>query len=456
MAPDLPRFGEQLPSLRHTPPGPASQALAARLRAVESRNVTYLSDEFPVFWSEASGANVRDADGNVYIDLTAAFGVLLAGHRPPAVERAMAAQMQRLVHGMGDVHPPEVKVLLLEAVARFARDALGWSEPRTLLANSGSEAVEAALKTAQLASGRTGIVALEGGYHGLTMGSLAVTGRSDFRAPFGERLFSGVARLPFPRDDAGDGAALVPAVLEHLDRWLHDGVEGAPVGTIIVEPVQARGGVRRLPEAFAAGLMERVRRHDLVLVADEIYTGLGRCGAALASPLVGLQPHIVCLGKVLGGGLPLSACVADRSVMDAWPASKGEALHTSTFLGHPLACSAALAMLEVVADGLPDQAAALGRGMMHRLCSELGSERRVRLRGLGLLIGIEVLDEDGRPQPAAAVTITERLLREGVLVLPAGEGGSVVELSPPATLNPAQVDHALERVIAAVRSVCAG
>ena len=188
-------FGSLLPSLVAPPPGPRSRAFAERLRAVESRNVTFLSDNFPVFWEEAAGANVRDVDGNVYIDFTGAFGVSLAGHRHPRVQRALVEQSERLIHGMGDVHPPAVKLSLLERLSTLAP----WEDTRTVLGSSGSEAMEAALKTAELSTGRSGIIAFDGAYHGLTLGSLAVTARPDFRDRFRGRAHRGVTFAPFPQ-----------------------------------------------------------------------------------------------------------------------------------------------------------------------------------------------------------------------------------------------------------------
>ncbi len=446
-------FGGLLPHLVTPVPGPASRALGDRLRAVESRNVTFIGDDFPVFWDEARGANVRDADGNVFLDLTAAFGVALVGHGSAGVVSALRDQAERLIHGMGDVHPPTAKVRLLEALAAL----LPWPDTRIVLGSSGSEAVEAALKTARLASGRPGIVALAGGYHGLTVGSLAVTARPEFRAPVVERVYGGVVHLPFPIDGrpACVGEASSTEVLAELDRALTDG----RIGTVIVEPVQARGGVRVLPAAFSAGLMERVRAHDLVLVADEIYTGLGRCGAVLASPLVGLEPDIVCLGKVLGGGMPLSACAAPARIMDAWPLSTGEALHTSTFLGHPLSCAAALHVLERVAAGLGDEARAVGQRLLggleealHPTASPAREGRAfAEIRGLGLLLGVEIREADGSARAGAGARIASRLLTRGVLALPAGEVGSVIELSPPVVLTAAQERCAVELVVWAIR-----
>lgn len=441
-------FGSQLPSVTVPPPGPASRALAARLRRAESRNVTWLGDDFPVFWTDAQGANVRDADGNVYLDLTGAFGVALTGHGDPRVRAALQGQGGRLMHGMGDVHPSEAKVRLLEALQRV----LPWGdETRAVLASTGSEAVEIALKTALLATGRPGVVAFEGGYHGLTMGALAATARPDFRSPFAARLYEGVVHLPFPAE-ASEGGALEPgtgdpaAVLEALGRALERGApNGDPIGAVVLEPVQARGGVRVLPSGFAAALGDLAREHGALVVADEVFTGLGRCGAVLASELVGLAPDVVCLGKVLGGGLPLSACVGSAAVMDAWPPSPGEALHTSTFLGHPLACAAGVAVLEQVEAGLPGRAAAVGERLRTALTPALDAVPGLGpVRGLGLLLGIPLIDEGGGPRRGGAIEVATRALTEGVLVLPAGDVGHVVELTPSVVLTDAQVGAAAE------------
>lgn len=201
------RFGSLLPDVGKGPPGPASRALLKRLRAVESRNVTYGGDHWPIFWERAGGANVEDVDGNVYVDLTGAFGVALLGHCHPGVMAAVRRQGEHLVHGMGDVHPPRAKVSFLEKLAQAAP----WPEARAFLATSGAEAVETALKTAQLATGKPGVVAFEGGYHGLTLGALSTTSRPHFRRPFFERLYPGVAICPFPdlfRDAAAAAASL--------------------------------------------------------------------------------------------------------------------------------------------------------------------------------------------------------------------------------------------------------
>jgi len=439
-------FGESLPRVEGTPPGPASRSLAARLKLVESRNVTHLAPDWPVFWEEARGANVRDADGNVFLDLTGAFGVSLLGHAHPRVLEAIHAQASRLVHGMGDVHPPRIKLDLLEKLATLAP----WSDTRSVLSSTGSEAVETALKTAALASGRGGILAFQGGYHGLTLGSLATTHRSLFRDPFRDRIFAEVSFAPFPDVAAGDRGI---DEMETVTRILAErAAAGSPIGTVIVEPVQGRAGVRVPPPGFLAALARAARHQDMVIVADEVFTGMGRCGDVLASHAMGLDPDIVCLGKALGGGLPVSACVARADVMDAWPESTGEAIHTSTFLGHPLSAAAALAVLDVLREeDVPARAAELGSVILADLRETL-SDSGVRIRGRGLMIGIDFTPavEEER-LPGIGSRLARAALAEGILVLPAGERGEVVELTPPVCLTLDQERYAVERMDALVR-----
>ena len=400
-------FGSALPSLVATPPpGPRSRALAERLRSVESRNVTYLSEDFPVFWEEARGANVRDVDGNVYIDFTGAFGVSFAGHGHPRIQQTLEEQSQRLIHGMGDVHPPALKLLLLERLSTLAP----WEETRSVLSSSGSEAMETALKTSELSTGRSGIIAFEGAYHGLTLGSLAVTARPDFRDPFRARLHQGVSFAPYPETDE--------------------------------EAVAALSEGQRLLSGFLGRLAELTRAEGSLLIFDEIFTGLGRTGVVFEHEREGVLPDLVCIGKALGGGLPLSACLGSREVMDAWPESGGEALHTSTFLGHPLSCATALAFLDVLEEeNLAARALDLGHRIVGRLSEALSTQTGVKqIRGCGLLIGIELCSQDGEPVVGGGAVVAEAALRQGLLVLPAGGQGEVVEIAPPAVSNDAQID----------------
>jgi 4-aminobutyrate aminotransferase-like enzyme len=442
-------WGSRLPLLNGAPPGDASRALSARLRAVESHNVTYVDDDGPVFWEEAAGANVRDADGNVYVDFTGGFGVALLGHSVPAVASAIAAQARRLIHGMGDVHPPTLKVELLERLVALCP----WTDARGVLAQTGSEAVEIALKTARIASGRAGVLAFEGGYHGLTLGSLAVTSRRHFRGPFEERLYPGVAFAPFP-EPWRPGGASADQCLRRIEELLARGApDGSAIGTVVVEPIQGRAGVRVPPDGFMSALSTLARRAGVLVVADEVLTGMGRCGPTFASTLVGLKPDVICVGKALGAGLPVSACLADESVMRAWPESTGEAIHTSTFLGHPLGCAAALAALDQWAPEVREaRVVERGEQLLAGLARGLAGVRGVgSVRGAGLLVAIELVEPDGvAPDVGAAVRIASAVLRQGLLVLPAGEHGQVVELTPPLVVTDEQMDFGVDVLVRTV------
>lgn len=413
---------------------------AARLARVESRNVTCL-ENLPPFWTHAAGGAVQDASGRSYLDFTGAFGVALAGHRHGLIVDRIREQAGRLVHGMGDIHPPAIKVEFLEALAAL----LPWRSSRTILGLSGSDAVEAALKTAHLATGRPGIIAFEGSYHGLTLGALAATDREHFRRPFSARLADHVRFVPFP--SSPDEAE---AVLAQVSELLA-GEAPVPVGAVIVEPIQGRAGVRIPPDGFLAELGRRTRSTGALLVADEVFTGMGRIGSLFACEHDGVVPDLICLGKALGGGMPLSACCGPRKVMDAWPPSTGEAIHTSTFLGHPLSCAGGLGFLAVLeAHDLAERARRLGRCALGYLQAELdGCELVVAMRGRGLMLGVE-LRRRGGAAPGAAVA--SRALEEGLIVLPAGATGEVVELTPPATLTREELKSGLEILVGVIRS----
>ena len=436
-----------LPDVRVTPPGPRSRALAARLRRVESPDTTYVANDFPVFWERAAGANVWDADGNRYVDLTAAFGVACPGHAHPPVVAALRRQAGFLVHAMGDVHPSELKVQLAEMLAAIAPGALGVS----LFGNAGFEAVEAAMKTSAIATGRPGVVAFEGAYHGLGFGALAATWRDDFRAPFRAQLGPHVTHLPFPDPrrrtlggrDAADEAA---RALQELDAFLAS-TEGRRVGAVLVEPIQGRAGIVVPDLSFLPGLREVCTRRGALLICDEILTGLGRTGRWFACDHAGVVPDLLCVGKALGGGLPLSACIGTPEVMAAWGPSRGEARHTTTHLGNPLACAAGLAVLATLRDeGWPDRVAAAGADFGAALAGLAAASGVGDIRGGGLLWGVELVTPAGAPDAARAFAVVRAALRRGILLLADGTERNVLAFTPPFVLAPAQRDAALEVV----------
>jgi 4-aminobutyrate aminotransferase-like enzyme len=435
-------FGEQLPHIVVPPPGPESRRLAGVLEEYESPNVTFLSGRFPVFWEEARGSNVRDVDGNVYVDLAAAFAVAAGGHAHPEIVAAVREQAGRLLHGMGDVHPPAVKARVLERLAEITPGGLR----RTILANSGSEAVEAALKTVALATGRPRVLAFEGSYHGLTYGALAVTGREEFRRPFRRQLppIAVFASYPRPgREERGSAARALREVEAVLD-----GADGHDIGAILVEPVQGRGGDIVPPADWLPGLRAICDARGLLLVLDEIYTGFGRTGRWFASQHWDVEPDLLIVGKALTGGLPFAACIGTDAVMSAWPRSTGEALHTSTFLGHPLGCAAALASIGMIErEGLVERSAREGAYLLHALRERLSSNPSVAdVRGLGMMIGIEIVDDRATASPDAGrvgAALVEAL-RRGYLILGGGVHSNVISLSPPLTITREQMDAAVE------------
>jgi 4-aminobutyrate aminotransferase-like enzyme len=398
-----------LPLLKTRIPGPKSRALARQLRHYESRNITYVSDHWPIFWQRAAGANVWDVDGNRYIDLTAAFGVTNVGHTNPRVVAAIQKQAGQLLHAMGDVHPNELKLKLARELVGLTFGRWNKSEGRVIFANSGAEAVEVATKTAAIHTKRPGIIAFEGAYHGLTYGALDTTWRADFRSPFSKQLGHFTAHVPFGR---------LPDVAKIQD-----------FGAVIVEPIQGRGGIVVPPNDFLPRLRRFCDDHGLVLILDEIYTGFCRTGRWFACEHSGVVPDLVCVGKDMAGGFPISACIGSAKVMDSWPESRGEAIHTSTFMGNPLGCAAALASVgEMKRLKLDARSRELGDWLAARLA------RIGKVRGRGLMLGLEVDN---------AVPIIEKLLQRGVLALPEGSQSEVLGLTPPLVITKRQLDHCL-------------
>jgi len=428
-----------LPELITPIPGPRSRALAEKLRRHESRNVTYLAEDFPVFWQRAAGTNVWDADGNRFIDLTSAFGVCGLGHTNEDIRTALVAQSAEQMHAMGDVHPTEVKAELCARLSAMTYERWGAGDAKTVLSSSGSEAVETALKTALLRTGKPGVIAFEGGYHGLGFGALSAIGLPFFREPFRAQLKDFATLLPYP---AGSGADLAP-----LRRQIEETIRGGGIGAVLVEPVQGRGGCVVPPRAFLRMLREVCDAHDVLLIADEIYTGFHRTGSLFACDHSAVVPDLLCLGKALTGGFPLSACVGLAEVMDAWPLSSGEALHTSTFLGNPLGCAMALASLKQHADPalapLVQERGAKLKGALQALHSPHIGE----IRGLGLMLGVELVEPStSAPATRLSIAIIKHALRDGLLLLADSPTGNVLSFTPPFTISDDEIAFVASRL----------
>jgi len=445
-----------------------------QLRDFESRNILFVESDgsWPIVWERARDVHVWDANGKKYLDLTAAFGVATAGHANPRVVKAGQRQLARLPHAMGDVHPHARKAELARELSRITFER--WANqfkvqsPRsgakatpqsrlelksqnskckpgkTIFSNSGFEAVESALKTAMLATGKPGVIAFSGAYHGLGYGALNVTHRDFFRGPFHNQLREFGHFVSFP-EKAGDLTAVEWAVGRLLRR--------ERIGAILVEPVQARGGINVPPKEFLPMLRKLCDEHGALLVLDEIYTGFGRTGKWFACEHSAVVPDLICLGKALTGGFPLSACVGRADIMDvAWPESRGEAIHTSTFLGNPVGCAMALAQIaEIQRLNLCRKSAELGEFLL----SALGSLRiphsafRISVRGLGLMAGVELQLPDGKPASEVTMRVVKKMLRQGFILLPEGEHANVISFTPPLTITRAQ----LAKTVAALAEV---
>lgn len=433
-----------------------SQRWLARLQRVESPDVTFVSEKFPIMMKKARGLKVTDVDGNKYLDFTACFGVVALGHGHPVVQKALRSQASKLIHGMGDVHPSASKVQLLELLARITP----YDAAKSILSLSGGEAMESALKTAMVVTGRHRFISFSGGYHGLHFGPLALSDRQTFTRGFEPWLQDKNIVLPFPRtqldlslgcDDLDEKFYQSTHGLEHWDtvlEKLEDALKGRNIAAVVMEPLQGRGGERTWPAGFISHVQKLAHKYGTLLVFDEIYTGLGRTGSLFGYEHDGVVPDIMVLGKALGGGLPLSACVGD--CMDAWGRSTGEARHTSTFLGHPLACAVGHAAVSEIIRRLPefkreclriDQS--FSRFIESYRSSGLEKTNPVVIRGRGFMRGLWF----PKAAPGFAAGISEQLLELGFITLPSGPRGDVLSFTPPLISRAQEFDLVLKSVL---------
>jgi 4-aminobutyrate aminotransferase-like enzyme len=427
-----------------------------RLQKVESPDVTYVSETFPIVMKKARGMKITDVDGNAYLDFTACFGVMALGHGNPVMMRSLRAQASRLVHGMGDVHPSASKVLLLELLARLTP----FDQAKSVLSLSGGEAMESALKTAMVVTGRHEFVSFSGGYHGLHFGPLALSDRATFTRGFEPWLQGKTHVVPFPlvQPENSLGCEALDAAfyqkthgLVHWDtslEKLEDALRTRKIAAVVMEPLQGRGGERTWPAGFLGQVKKLAHQFGTLLIYDEIYTGLGRTGSLFALDHEGVTPDLLVLGKALGGGLPLSACVGD--CLDAWGRSTGEARHTSTFLGHPLACGVGVATVHEIVRRLPEFKIELEcveqsfiRFLDEYRRRDLHLQHPVQLRGRGFMRGLWFPASEA----GFAAKISEELLALGFITLPSGPRGDVLSFTPPLIARGKEFDLVLKAVL---------
>ncbi|WP_422931223.1 acetyl ornithine aminotransferase family protein [Singulisphaera sp. PoT] len=410
-------------------PGPHASEWLERDHRVMSPSYTRA---YPLVVKRARGAMIEDLDGNRFLDLTAGIAVTNAGHCHPKVTEAIRKQAGRLVHMSGTdfYYTPQVRL-----AERLAKIAPGDGPKRVFFTNSGAEAIEAALKLARRHTGRLRAMAFLNAFHGRTYGAMSLSGSK----PLQRRGF----------------APLVPEIhharfgdLESVKALLRTICPAEELAAIFVEPIQGEGGYLVPPKDFLPGLRQLCDEHGILLVLDEVQSGIGRTGKMFASEHWGVAGDIVCLAKGIANGLPLGAIIAKAEVMD-WPSGS----HASTFGGNPVACAAALATLDLVERRYRANAVRRGQQLREGLEAIASGHPAIReVRGLGLMIGAEI-QSDGAPDPDLRNQVIEEAFRLGLLLLPCGP--STVRFSPPLCLTKRQVMIGLGLFEAALTAACA-
>ena len=412
----------KVPHIKTKPPGPRAQEVIKR---DELYTTPAYGRVYPLVVKEGRGMVVEDVDENLFLDFTAGIAVAATGHSHPKVVQAIDEQARKFLHMCGSDFYYESMARLAEKLSQLAP---GSTSKKVLLTNSGTEAVEAAIKLARYATKRTHLIAFLGSFHGRTLGALSLTAsRSSHRAHFGP-LLPDVHHVAY-------GLEGLHSLENELFRH-----EVAPdeVAAIFVEPIQGEGGYVVPPPDFLGKLKEICRRHGILLVADEIQTGFGRTGKMFACEHWGVEPDILCVAKGIASGLPLGAMIA-RSEISTWP----HGTHGSTFGGNPVACAAALATIELLENGLVANAAEVGGYLKDKL-SKLKPEHPVisDVRGLGLMVGVELAGADGAPAAELRNRIVLGAFEKGLLLLGCGE--STIRFCPPLIVTKSEVDVAVE------------
>jgi len=437
-----------VPDIKIAPPGPKARAIVERDRQTVSSSYPRCA---PFVMARGEGAVVEDVDGNVYLDCCAGIAVAATGHSHPDVVAAITEQARRFLHISTDYYH-EAQVALGEAIADIAPIE---GRARTFFSNSGTEAVEAAIKLARYHTKRPNIIAFLGSFHGRTLGSLSLTAsKSVQRRGFGA-MAPGVFHAPYAnpyRCSAGadDCAAECLAYIEK--QILVHLVSPDEIAAIIVEPIQGEGGYVVPPAEFIRGLSRIAKQHGMLLIVDEVQSGIGRTGKMFAIEHFGVKPHIVIAAKAIASGLPMGLTVASEQVMD-WPSGA----HSNTFGGNPVACAAALATLKLVRGGLMANAARVGDFLMGEL--KKMAERHALVgdvRGKGLMIGIELVrDRETKDRaPVERDALVMAAFRRGLLILAAGQNS--IRLSPPLVLTKDQAELAVRLLDESLSEIEAG
>jgi 4-aminobutyrate aminotransferase/(S)-3-amino-2-methylpropionate transaminase len=419
-------------------PGPKSREIFRRKEQVVAPAVTSLA---PFVIAESRGAVIRDVDGNEYLDFTGGWGCLNVGHTHPKVVRAIQAQAERFVHTDCSVVLYEPYVALAERLAAYAP---GPRPKRVVFFNSGAEAVENAVKIARFHTKRRAIVVFDGAFHGRTLLTMTMTHKAvPYKAHFGP-FASDVYRMPFPNPYRN------PMSFSAWERKLATLVAPGELAAAIVEPIQGEGGFVLPTEEFLPQLRDFCDRHGIVFVADEVQTGVGRTGTFFASEQFGIEPDLICMGKSLASGLPLSGVLGVSDVIDSVP----DSAIGGTYVGNPIACAAGLAVVDVIEEeSLLQRANALGAQLEERFRA---MQERFRLvgdvRGLGAMQAIELVRDRETKEPAAEETalIIREAMKRGVIFAKAGLYGNVIRMLLPLIVTDEQLHRGLDALEEAV------
>jgi 4-aminobutyrate aminotransferase len=434
------------PHIRTPLPGPKAQALIARDALVTSPS--YPRD-YPFAMSHGRGCEVWDVDGNRFLDFAAGIAVCSTGHCHPEVVSAIEAAAGRFLHISSDFwHEGQTRLAeRLSALAPMREPAMSF------FCQSGTEAVEAALKLARYATGRSRFIGFLGGFHGRTMGSLAFTSSKYTQQKRFAPTMPGVTHAPYPNAyrPLFAGADQGKAVVDYIEQVLfRSNVPADEVAAIMVEPLQGEGGYLVPPDGFLLGLRELCDRHGILLILDEVQTGIGRTGRMFASEHWGVEPDILTLAKGLGSGMPIGVMLARRSLMQAWP----RGAHGNTYGGNPICCAAALATLDLVERRYAANAARVGEMFLPRLLQlQAGHAEIGDVRGKGLFLGVELVKDRRSKEPAGPFcdAVVRQSFRNGLLLLSCG--ASTIRFMPPLMASPADVEEAMTILDASLNEV---
>lgn len=421
-----------------------NKTLQARRERAVPRGVASATQ---LFIEKAQNAEMWDVEGRRYIDFAGGIAVLNTGHRNPAVMEAVQQQLERFTHTAFQVSAYESYIRLCERLnelAPFSEDA------KTILFTTGSEATENAVKIARVATGRSAVIAFGGGFHGRTLLASAMTGKvAPYKRGFGP-MPGEVYHAPFP---SGLNGASVEASMATLAQIFATDIEPERVACIIIEPVQGEGGFHVAPPEFLALLRELCDTHGILLISDEVQAGFARTGKLFGIENSGVEPDLMCVAKSLAGGFPLSGVIGKAKVMDAVePGGLG-----GTYGGSPVGCAAALAVLDVIEqDGLCARAEAMGQAMKDRLLGWSNAGMPVaNVRGLGAMIGFDVVDAHGKPNGARAKAVARAALDNGLVILACGAGGETIRILVPLTAEDSLIDEGFAVLANALASVAA-